>query len=227
MHFLRLVPTLMLQRVLPLLILTACSSSPPPAPAPEPVAPPFEFPHPSVWTTRPGVEIRIDTVLAADIPRPFSRLDVIAADSTGAEVRCVPCGEPLQGRVAWSDLVYEAGTPAAAAHGTIAEFALAIRDAAQRRDLEALRSVMARDFTYALIGPPGREMALAAWAAEGFLALDLVPQLLDRGLATRDGNLWAAPAEHLEELGYQGYRLGFRASPDGRWEWIFLIRGER
>jgi hypothetical protein len=219
----------MVKLVFPLLLLAGCSTSPPPPPVapPEPVEPPFEFPHAYVWSGRPGIELRVDSVTTADIPRAHTRLDVIDADADGVVVRCARCAGSVEGRADWADVEWEALEPAAAAHGSISGFALAIRRAAERRDVEALRRVMARDFTYSLIGPQGREAALVVWQEEGFAALGEIARILDGGLATRDGSLWAAPAEHLEEFGYRGYRVGFRATPDGRWEWTFLIRGER
>ncbi len=212
-----------------LAVLPACAgapASPPPLPEPEVAA--FEFAHTTVWTARPDVVLRVDSVAETVVPRAFSRLQVLAADSTGATVRCVVCRErTVEGVAEWSDLIFEPDSPVSAAHGTIGEFALAVRQAAENRDVEALRLVMARDFTYALIGPQGRETALSAWESEGWRSLEIVPTLLDRGLATRNGALWAAPGEHLEELGYRGFRMGFRGTPDGRWEWAFLVRDDR
>lgn len=213
-----------------LLLLASCASPPPPPPPPAPEPPPepvFEFPYTQVWTAGPSTVLHTDSAGAIDVPRPFTRLEVLQADTAGALVRCNRCERVVEGRVDWDAVVFAPQDPATAAHGTISEFALAIRRSAESRDLDALRQVMARDFTYALIGPTGPEAAIAGWEAEGFAALEMVPELLDRGLATRDETLWAAPAEHLEELGYRGYRLGFRARADGRWEWSFLVRGER
>jgi hypothetical protein len=208
---------------------TACAGAPsPPPPPPEPAIPDFQFSHTTVWTARPDVALRVDSLTTLAVARPFSRLQVLDADPDGVTVRCIACrGSAVEGRVGWEDLIFEPDTPVSAAHGSITEFALAVRQAAENRDVEALRLVMARDFTYAHIGPQGREIALAAWESEGWRSLAMVPLLLDRGLATRNGSLWAAPGEHLEELGYQGYRLGFRGSPDGRWEWTFLVQDDR
>lgn len=195
-----------------------------PAPPPEPA---LEFTHRQIWTARPGVAIRTDSVQSFAVPRAFTRLEVLEADTAGALVRCYSCATVIEGRISWDGVIFDTAEPATAAMATIAEFALAVRQAAERRDLAALERVMARDFTYALVGPMGREAALDAWRQEGFVALDEVPRLLDRGLATQNGTLWAAPAEHFEQIGYRGYRLGFRSTPDGRWEWVFLTRGER
>ena len=124
------------------------------------------------------------------------------------------------------EVVFEPLSPAAAAERDLASFALAVRDAAGRRDVRALRPVMAPDFTFSFVGLQGAEAALVAWAAEGFQSLERVPALLDRGLATRDSLLWTAPPEHFERLDYRGFRLGFRRLPEGRWEWVFLVRSE-
>jgi len=210
-------------------LLAACSQAaraPVLEPAPQPEAT-FQFTHPHVWTVLPGVAIRTDSLQSFAVPRMFTRLEVLEADTAGALVRCYSCASVVEGRISWDGVIFDTVEPATASMGSIAEFALAVRQAAANRDLEALQRVMARDFTYALVGPAGREAALDAWIQEGFIALDEVPRLLDRGIATRNGTLWAAPAEHFEQIGYRGYRLGFRSTPDGRWEWIFLTRGER
>jgi hypothetical protein len=218
-------------RFFPLLALVSlgCAGAPPaPPPVPEPAEPPFTFGYSVVWSARPEVAIVVDSVSARAVRRPFTRLEVLSADPDGLTVRCATCGEGgVEGRIAWEDVIFEPDTPISAAHGTISEFALAVRAAAERQDVEALRLVMARDFTYALIGQQGREVALVAWEAERWATLENVPRLLDRGLSTRDSMLWAAPGEHLETLGYRGYRLGFRGTPDGRWEWTFLMRDDR
>jgi hypothetical protein len=220
----------MLKHALALVLLvSACGAPPPPTPlqpAPAP-APSFEFPFTSVWTSRPGVVLQHDSITDVTVSRLFSRLEVLDADSTGVLARCSSCPGIVEGRTGWDGIVFDPGQPAAASHGLLAEFALAVRRSAEARDIEALRRIMARDFSYALTGPQGREAALVVWEAEGFSSLDQVPRLLDGGLATRDGTLWAAPAAHLEEFDYRGYRLGFRATPDGRWEWVFLMRSER
>ncbi len=218
----------MLKLSLTIALLFSACGAPPPPPPPIPTSPPaFEFPFATVWSARPGVVLQLDSASEVTVPRLFSRLEVLDADSAGVLVRCISCPDVVEGRTEWDAIVFDPGEPAAASHGLLAEFVLAVRRSAEVRDVEALRRVMARDFTYALTGPQGREAALVVWAAEGFSSLDKVPRLLDGGLATRDGTLWAAPTAHLEELGYRGYRLGFRATPDGRWEWVFLMRGER
>ncbi|CAA9326132.1 MAG: hypothetical protein AVDCRST_MAG89-1906, partial [uncultured Gemmatimonadetes bacterium] len=55
----------------------------------------------------------------------------------------------------------------AAAEMELADFALAVRDAASRRDVPALRRAMSRDFVHTL-GPidPGILETLAAWERE-------------------------------------------------------------
>lgn len=212
-----------------LLLATGCATAAPaPVSPPEPVEPPFAFPHENVWTARPDAVIVVDSVTARALPRPFTRLRVLDADPEGVTVRCEVCVDAVvEGRIGWEEVVFDPDTPVSAAHGTLSEFALAVRAAAERGDAEALRLVMARDFTYALIGQRGREVALSAWEAERWESLAHVPRLLDRGLATRDSLLWAAPAEHLETMGYRGFRLGFRGTADGRWEWTFLVRDDR
>lgn len=211
-------------------LLTACMAPPPPAPAPvvpEPVAAPaaIDFPHPRVWTAAAEVTIRGDSV-ATSVPRPFTALEVVAADADGITVRCESCtGEP-EGRVSHEDVVHTPLPLHEAAWGTLPEFALALRDAAARGDTAALSRVMSPEFTFSFVGLQGVPQALATWASEELATLSLVPRLLDRGLAPGSGGVWAAPPEHFETLGYDGLRLGVRRSADGSWEWIFLIAGE-
>jgi hypothetical protein len=206
------------------LVLAACAPAAPPPPAAP--APEVEFPWTRVWTAAAEVAI-LDSMSAFAVARPFTALEVLGADSARVRVRCPRCAEPVEGWVALDQVVYQPALPAVAAAGTLAEFALALRDAAERRDVQALLAVMDPEFNYAFIGPQRREIAAAGWQHEGFATLDLLPALLDRGLATRDGRLWAAPPEHFETLGYRGLRAGFRRTPQGLWEWVFLVRGER
>lgn len=199
---------------------------PPPAPPPPPPPPePYVFPHSVVWTAEPGVEIATAGG-AVSVPLPFTRLAVEGGDSLHLRVRCASCpGEPA-GRVGIEEVVYAPGAPAEAAGEGLARFALAVREAARGHDLRGLAPVMAPDFTFSFVGTQGADRALAAWEAELFQTLDEVPALLDQGLVTRDSLLWVAPPEHLEQLEYRGLRLGFRRHPEGRWEWVFLVRSE-
>lgn len=203
----------------------------PPAPAPAGPAPvqapaAIHFPHDRVWTAAADVVIRGDSAASA-VPRPFTALDVLAADAAGITVRCGSCpGEPT-GRVRERDVVHTPAPPREAAWGTLAEFALALRHAAVTGDTAALAPVMAPEFTFSFVGIQGVPQALAAWGSEGLAGLALVPGLLDRGLAPGPGGVWAAPPEHFETLGYDGVRLGVRRSTNGSWEWLFLISGER
>lgn len=199
--------------------------SPPPRLAPPPPPPAYEFPHDTVWSAHPRITLADDSASIV-VARPFTALAVLSADSAVIEVRCESCPGAPAGMVRHRDVVYEVGRPAEVAHGPLAEFALAVRDAAARGDVEALAPVMASDFTFALLGPPGADRALAAWTAEGFNLLHEVPVLLDQGLSSVDGEIWVAPPTFSEDLDYRGLRLGFRRSAQGRWEWIFLVRGQ-
>ena len=162
------------------------------------------------------------------MPRPFTRLDVAGRDSLGVlRVTCAYCATEVSGEAAEADLVYEASTPAEAAAGTIAEFALAVRDAAAWQRVESLTPVMASDFTFGFSAQRDRGITMTAWARENFRDLDQVPRLLDEGLVQIDDGFWVAPAEYADRPGYQGLRLGFRRNGEtGRWEWLFLVRGE-
>lgn len=215
----------------PLLILTlavagGCSlvRRPPPAPEPEPAPPEYEFPHTRVWTAHRDVSLRGDSA-SVSVPRAFTALTVEDADSLWITVRCPGCdGEPA-GRVLHEEVLYEAQSPVQAASGSVAEFALAIRAAAERGDVQALALVMHPEFTFSLVGLQGAERARSAWAADGYEVLERIPELLDGGLAPAGGGLWVAPADFVEETSYSGLRIGFRRSPGGRWEWVFLVRG--
>lgn len=203
----------------------ACAPPPPPPPpAPPPPPPPFEFPYDTVWSAE-AVALRADSG-SVPLPRPFTPLEVVEADPDSLLVRCGACPGTPSGRIGASEAVFAPLRPEDAAGEGIAEFALAVREAARRHDLAALRPVMAPDFTFSFLGTQGAEQALAAWESERFAPLDGVAALLDRGLATRDGALWVAPPEHLDALDYRGERIGFRRTLAGRWEWVFLVRSE-
>lgn len=207
-------------------ILLGCAATPPPPP-PAPAAAGYDFPHDTVWTARPEAALRVDSATTIALPHPLTALVVLAADSAGLHVRCLACERNDEGRVGWGSVIFESAAPPDRVRGPLAEFALAVRSAAARRDIDALRQVMSPEFTFAFIGPQGREEAIAAWVDEGYATLDVLPALLDRGLATRDQLLWAAPPAHLLEIGYRGLRAGFRRNAAGEWEWLFLVRGER
>lgn len=211
-----------------LFVLFAACGGPPPPPPPAPPAEPVveevpPFPHPYVWTPQASMQIRTESGWDV-VPHLFSRLEVLGTDSLGLRVRCSFCTEPVQGWVSREEVIYEPATPHLAAHGELAEFLLALRDAVVQLEVERLRPVMARDFMPAFAGPEGPEEALARWQWEQYRALDHLPRLLDRGVASRDGRLWVAPPEFLLDPEYQGIRAGFRRSGD-RWEWLFLVGG--
>lgn len=222
-----------LRRYLPgvvfgLLLLGGCGGPPPPAPSPAPEPEPAPPPLPQVvWTARPEVTVRRGTTAVA-LERPFTRLDVAGRDSTGMlVVTCAYCEPLVSGLVAESDVVVEPRTPQEAAAGSIAEFALAVRDAAAWRRIEDLTPVMASDFTFGFSAQRDRAITLTAWEWERFRNLDQVPRLLDEGMVEIETDFWVAPVEYAGTPGYQGLRLGFRRSAEtGRWEWLFLVRGE-
>lgn len=216
---------------------SACALSPPP-PAPEPAAESIEvyapFDHPHVWTSQPGT--RIEQVEQVEHAAPeeadplrlepaFLRLEVLGRDSIGLRVRCQTCPGTLEGTVAENAVVHTPLPPGVAAWAEIGDFALAIRAAAARRDFEALRPVMAPDFTFAFLGEQNPDAAFEVWRSEGFRTLDRMLELLDQGVTSRDGRIWSAPPAFVEEFGYQGVRAGFRRDEAGRWEWLYLVRG--
>jgi tetrahydromethanopterin S-methyltransferase subunit B len=193
-------------------------------PVPDPPEPPPPFPHNVAWTERPGLALRTEDGVVT-VAFAHTRLEVLEADSATLRVRCNPCETPVEGWIGKEAVVVEAAHLEEAAWGDLVGFAAALRAAAAARDLAALRSVMAPEFTHSFVGLQGRDQAIAVWESEGFRTLDRVPDLLDEGLATRDEHVWAAPPAHLGSLGYQGLRLGLRRTEGGRWEWLFLIRG--
>jgi hypothetical protein len=197
-----------------------------PAPMPAPAAeqPLAWFPYGEVWSASPDMLIDVDGVGYA-LPGVLTRLEVLGGDSTGLRVRCAGCPGELEGVVDPAHVLHSAESPAAAANGDLAGFALAIREAALRRDVDALRPVMSRTFTFSFGAWGGPVEAIAAWEREGYRALDHLPGVLDRGISTRDGRIWAAPPEYLHQDEFHGYRTGFRRE-GGRWQWIFLVRGE-
>lgn len=217
--------------LLPLLAagaLAGCAPPPPPPPSPPPPPPPpaFVFPYAEVWTDTGTVVLQPDSGTALALVRPFTRLRVLAADSTRLRVRCTACPDSAEGSVPLGRVVYRPLSPDSAARLSLAHFALAVRDAAERGDTAALRPVLHPGFSFAFIGQQGPDAALASWAAEGLRSLRRVPALLEQGLATRDSSLWVAPPAFAERLGYQDLRLGFRRNPAGEWRWVFLVRGE-
>jgi hypothetical protein len=80
-------------------------------------------------------------------------------------------------------------------------------------------------FTFSFGGGGGPANAFNRWRFEGFRTLDQLAPLLDRGLATFDGEIWSAPPEFVTQDGYMGLRAGFRRV-DGRWQWIYLVAGD-
>jgi hypothetical protein len=214
------------------LLLAACVPAPQAVPAPEPLPPPPapDAPPPlpaEAWTAAPGTALRTAGG-ASVLPHVFMRLEVLHTDTAELMVRCVFClGQPI-GWVPPEAVVRESPMPREAAGLSLAEFAHAVRAAAARRDVDALRAVMARDFVHSL-GPAegGVLEALAAWEREGYRLLDHLPLLMDRGIVAVPGTqVWSAPPEFAGDRRYAGVRTGFRRGPDG-WEWAFLVESGR
>jgi hypothetical protein len=220
------------------LILTACGGPtrrrlppvpPPPPPAPVvvdtlPPPPPQIAAGQSVWTRDAATQLRTESG-GVTLPYVFMRLEVLRADTTDLLVRCVHCPGAPQGWIARAGVVHIVRAPQEARRLELADFVLAVRDAAARQDVETLRRTMSREFVHSL-GP--LEMGLletfAAWEREQYRTLDRLPFILDRGVATVPGTpVWAAPPEYAAAIGYRDLRAGFRRGPDG-WEWIFLVR---
>lgn len=208
----------------------ACAQAAPPAasPAPDPIAEEGPAPLPEVvWTVRPEIGVR-ENGTAQALPRPLTRLDVQGRGEDGLlRVICAYCDPEASGEVAEEDVIWQADTPAAAATGELAGFAIAVRDAAAWRRIDELVPVMVADFTFGFSAQRDRALAPRAWEWEDFRSLDQVPRLIDEGLVRIGTDFWVAPEMYAERPGYTGLRLGFRRSPEsGRWEWLFLVRGE-
>ena len=205
----------------------ACRGAPPPAPLPPPPAPARTFPPPdTVGTARPGVAMRGDSTEIA-IARPFTRLEVIGADSLSLRVRCVYCGERVEEGWVPRDQLISTDAPAdSVMTGSVARFALAVRQAAVQRDLVAAWPLMAADFSFSSLGSYGKDKALSSWTSENFHSLDQLPALLDAGLSPL-GEWWVAPPGFARSFDYRALRAGFRRTREGRWEWVYLVQGER
>lgn len=217
------------RKLIPLLVLAAAACGPRRAPEPvvPPPPPPPPFPHALVWTREAATVLEPDSagVPAATVPHLFTRLEVLRSDSASLYVRCAVCTPVAEGWVPKEGVVFEAAAPAAAATGGLAEFLLAVRSAAAARDVPALRAVMSRDFTHSFRGGDGVVEAIGRWEQMGFRRLDRLPFLLDRGVGTRDRQIWAGPPAYLTDLNYRDLRAGFRRNGD-RWEWIFFVPGD-
>lgn len=213
-----------------LLVAAACGRPPrpapippPPAPAPPPAPPPFV--PTDVWTREPGVSLRGEQYTVT-VPYLFTRLEVVRIDSAGMLVRCHTCRGAPTGIVDGAKVIDLSAvpSPADAARLELADFALAVREAARRRDVAALRAAMAREFVHTLDGADGPLEAVAAWERRYFGDVDRLPSILDRGIANVTGTqVWAAPPEYAQTLQYRDLRTGFRRDADG-WRWIFLVR---
>jgi hypothetical protein len=211
-----------------LVLASACGGPPRPAPAPPPPAPPPPPPAPvfapaEVWTRDAGAVIQ-GAGFTATVPLVFTRLEVLRVDSARLLVRCPRCpGQPI-GHIDTARVAHTPTTPELAARMDLADFVLAVRDAARRRDIPALRSAMSRDFIHSLEGGEGVLEAVAAWQLRNHADVDRLPALLDRGVANVLGTaVWAAPPEYAQNLSFLDLRAGFRRGADG-WEWIFLVR---
>lgn len=207
------------------LLVAGCGHSPPPSPPPPAPAAGAAMPAPdTVWTARDSVELRGDS-RGYWLPRAFTRLEVVGADSTTLLVRCALCADGAGGRVARSQVIHEPLPIESLAAASHAELALALRAAAVAHDLDTLYPLMSRDFSFSSLGASGRDLAVASWRSENFRTLERLPELLDRGIS-RLGDLWVAPPEYATQYEYRPLRTGFRRSEAGRWEWVFLVRGE-
>ena len=209
-----------------LLLLAACASPPPPPPPIPPLEPVPVSPAPAapteVWTRQAGTLLRGPT--PTRLPYLGMRLAVLRDEGDSLQVRCLGCpGAP----VGWTDrarVIWVAYSPTEARGGDLAEFVLAVREAARRRDVNALRPVMARTFVHALEGPEGVLASINALSGARAGDLARLPSLLDRGVvAVPDTRVWAAPPEFTTLRGYNDLRAGFTRGEDG-WEWAFLLR---
>jgi len=220
-----------LRRVAVMALCAAAACVPPPRPAPPPPAPPPPAQPPGpppftateVWTAQPGLVLRGDSG-SVTLPWAFMRLQVLRVDSAELLVRCMVCRGLPTGMLSRAIVVSAPRPPAEAAQLDLADFALAVREAARLRDYAALRSMMSRDFVYSLDDAEGVLETLAAWQGRRAGDLQRLPALLDRGLVSvGPGGVWAAPPEYVTQRGYNDLRAGFRRGPTG-WQFIFLVR---
>ena len=210
------------------LVTAACASSPPPPgppaipplepfPTVAPIAPPVE-----VWSREPGLLLR--GPVPTRLPYVGMRLAVVQDAGDSLQLRCLVCpGAP----VGWADrgrVIWVPQSPADARAGDLAEFVLAVRTAAIRRDSAALRMAMARTFVHAHGGVEGVIPAVRDLLGPRSQNLARLPGLLDRGVAAVSGTrVWAAPPEYATTPNYPDLRAGFMRGEDG-WEWIFFLR---
>jgi hypothetical protein len=168
--------------------------------------------------------LRAEGGAAVTLPYTFTRLQVMRIDSAELVVRCLSCRGAPTGVVPRAAVVHEVRAPADAAKLELADFALAVREAARLRDFEALRAMMSRDFVYSLDDSEGVLEAIGGWQGRRALDLQRLPSLLDRGIVpVGAGGVWAAPPEYVSQRGYNDLRAGFRRGPNG-WQFIFLVR---
>jgi len=172
---------------------------------------------------QPGLVLRGDSA-AVTLPWAFMRLQVLRVDSAELLVRCLVCRGAPTGMLSRASVVHEVRAPADAAKLELADFALAVREAARLRDYDALRAMMSRDFVYSLDDAGGMLEAVGAWQGRRTSDLQRLPSLLDRGiLSAGPSGVWASPPEYVTQRGYNDLRAGFRRGPDG-WKFIFLVR---
>jgi hypothetical protein len=213
---------------LALCALAACVPPPPPAPLPPPPPPPAPagpppFTATEVWTAQPGLVLRGEGG-EVTLPWVFMRLQVLRVDSTQLLVRCLVCRGAPTGLLPRASVVHEVRAPAEAATLELADFVLAVREAARLKDYPALRAMMSRDFVYSLDDPAGVLEAVAGWQGRRTGDLQRLPALLDRGvISAGPGGVWAAPPEFVTQRGYADLRAGFRRGATG-WQFMFLVR---
>lgn len=189
--------------------------------APAPVSPPPAQPT-EVWTREAGTLLRGPT--PTRLPYLGMRLAVVQDAGDSLQVRCLICPGAPTGWTERTRVIWVPYAPAEVRGGELAEFVLAVREAARRRDVAALRPVMARTFVHALQGPEGVLASVSALSGPRAADLARLPSLLDRGVApVPDTRVWAAPPEFVTLRGYADLRTGFTRGEDG-WEWAFLLR---
>lgn len=207
-------------------LFAAACGGPPPAPAPAPPPAPPALPA-EVWSRAAGLVLAGDSA-APDVRLPYTamRLFVLRADSARYLVRCEHCPPPAVGWIDRAKVVERPRSTALAANEEeLAEFAVAVREAARTHDLAALRAVMDPMFVHDLDGRDGVIQAVGDWQHDSFRRLDVLPALVDRGLvAVPNTAVWASPPAYASRPGFQDLRTGFRRV-DGKWRWIFFVRG--
>jgi hypothetical protein len=106
-----------------------------------------------------------------------------------------------------------------------AEAVRAVRRAAAKRDVAALRTLIADDITWSFGAAPGADGAIAMWQADG-TQLEAMVKVLDGGCRLDEaGAQVTCPPAYTESPGYLGHRAGFEKRGQA-WKLTFFVSGD-